>query len=441
MRKTIVTSEVIVLGRQGEDGANKVLFPVRGWKELYGDGQFVVTALRPDENDPYPVTTHIYEEDDPNVTRCGVFVEWIVGSADVEIPGRGKVELAYYTSDDVRVKSVVYHTVIYDSLGQNSLTPPEPWESWVDDVREAGADAIQAAEDAAASAEGAAQSADDARDAADDAERYAESAATAVSTAFGQITATATTLSPGSSATASFNPSTKVMHFGIPKGDPGSGGGGDLFVAEFGINVEHPTTLAEIRAAVAAGKVVYAKYDSAGYYAPLAFVNENGATFITYGPERDLPLDYSEMCVMVCDSYNGWTIHILNVGDNAFVAVKDSTTFGQVYAAYNAGKTIFAKDATNNRLYVLVEYVHNNYVNRFTFTGAKGSWDWGPAIGELILEEGDGWTAGGDTLLEKKGVISVGNYEYEVQRKALAITENGVTTTYYVADITTSLVH
>ena len=225
MRKTIVTSEVIVLGRQGEDGANKVLFPVRGWKELYGDGQFVVTALRPDENDPYPVTTHIYEEDDPNVTRHGVFVEWIVGSADVEIPGRGKVELAYYTSDNVRVKSVVYHTVIYDALGQNSLTPPEPWQNWVDDVREAGADAIQAAEDAAASAEGAAQAADDARDAAGDAERYAESAATAVSGAFSQITATATTLSPGSSATASFNPSTKVMSFGIPRGQDGGGGG------------------------------------------------------------------------------------------------------------------------------------------------------------------------------------------------------------------------
>lgn len=344
MRKTIVTSEVIVLGRQGEDGANKILFPVRGWKELYGDGQFVVTVQRPDENDPYPVSS----------TLVGMFVEWIVGSADVEIPGRGKVELAYYTSDDVRVKSVVYHTVIYDALGQNSLTPPEPWQNWVDQVREAGADAIQAAEDAAASAEGAAQAADDAREAADDAERYAESAATAVSGAFSLITATATTLSPDSPATASFNPSTKVMSFGIPKGDPGSGGGG---------------------------------------------------------------------------------------GDDIFVAVKDTTTFSEVYAAYIAGKTIFAKDATYNRIYVLVEYVHNNYVNRFTFTGAKGSWDWGPAIGELILEEGDGWSVGGDTLLEKKGVISVGNYEYEVQRKALAITENGVTTTYYVADITTNAVH
>lgn len=292
MRKTIVTSEVIVLGRQGEDGANKVLFPVRGWKELYGDGQFVVTALRPDENDPYPITTHIYEENDGlPIARRGVFVEWIVGSADVEIPGRGKVELAYYTSDDVRVKSVVYHTVIYDSLGQNSLTPPEPWKSWVDDVREAGADAIQAAEDAESAATRAEDAADLAEDYADAAEEAAQNAQGAVSTAFGQITATATTLSPGSSATASFDPSTKVMHFGIPKGDPGSGGGTS---------------------------------------------------------------DYDDL---------------------------------------------------DNR----------PKINSVTLTGDKSS---------------------ADLSLESRGKITIGTTEYTVTRKALAITENGVTTTYYVADIT-----
>lgn len=293
MRKTIVTSEVIVLGRQGEDGANKVLFPVRGWKELYGEGQFVVTALRPDENDPYPVTTHIYEESDPNpvVSRRGVFVEWIVGSADVEIPGRGKVELAYYTSDDVRVKSVVYHTVIYDALGQNSLTPPEPWKSWVEDVREAGADAIQAAEDAEGAATRAEDAADLAEDYADAAEEAAQNAQGAVSTAFGEITATATTLSPGSSATASFDPSTKVMNFGIPKGDPGSGGGTS---------------------------------------------------------------DYDDL---------------------------------------------------DNR----------PKINSVTLTGNKSS---------------------ADLSLESRGKITIGTTEYTVTRKALAITENGVTTTYYVADIT-----
>lgn len=349
MRKTIVTSEVIVLGRQGEDGANKVLFPVRGWKELYGDGQFVVTALRPDENDPYPVTTHIYEEDDPNVTRRGVFVEWIVGSADVEIPGRGKVELAYYTSDNVRVKSVVYHTVIYGALGQNSLTPPEPWESWVDDVREAGADAIQAAEDAAASAEGAAQAADDARDAADDASDAAENAAAAVSTAFGQITATATTLSPDSPATASFNPSTKVMSFGIPRGQDGGGGGGG-------------------------------------------------------GGE-----------------------------DNVFWATVGTTTHAEVGGAFNAGKMAFAKDENGN-VYMLVSHYIDMYHDVFKFVCPMVDYVT-PFLMVETLNENNQWDTSSQ-YLEREGRIRINYSDYIVSRVPLAITENGVTTTYYVADIT-----
>lgn len=38
--------------------------------------------------------------------------------------------------------------------------------------------------------------------------------------------------------------------------------------------------------------------------------------------------------------------------------------------------------------------------------------------------------------IEKMGNITIGGTEYAATRKALAITENGVTTTYYVADIT-----
>ena len=41
-----------------------------------------------------------------------------------------------------------------------------------------------------------------------------------------------------------------------------------------------------------------------------------------------------------------------------------------------------------------------------------------------------------DLILEARGKITVNNVEYLVQRKALTITNNGVTTTFYVADIT-----
>ena len=330
MRKTIVTSEIIVLGRQGEDGANKVLFPVRGWKELYGDGQFVVTVQRPDENDPYPVSSAL----------VGMFVEWIVGSADVEIPGRGKVELAYYTSDNVRVKSVVYHTVIYDALGQNSLTPPEPWQSWVDAVEEAGADAIQAAEDAEDARDDAKDYRDEAQEYASDAEGYkndaqtaAQNAQGAVSTAFSQITATATTLSPGSSATASFDPSTKVMSFGIPRGQDGGPDG--IFWAEYGV-----TSYADVKAAIDAGK---------------------------------------------------------------YVVVRKNDRVGILISITNPFLIFAAPFATRN--YIVFLYSNNT------------------------------WTET-EYIYEQQGKITVGSTEYTPTRKALAITENGVTTTYYVADIT-----
>lgn len=41
-----------------------------------------------------------------------------------------------------------------------------------------------------------------------------------------------------------------------------------------------------------------------------------------------------------------------------------------------------------------------------------------------------------DLSLETRGKITISGTEYSVTRKPLAITENGITTTYYVADIT-----
>lgn len=56
-----------------------------------------------------------------------------------------------------------------------------------------------------------------------------------------------------------------------------------------------------------------------------------------------------------------------------------------------------------------------------------------PQIGGVTLT---GNKTASDLSLETRGKITIGGTEYAVTRKALAITENGVTTTYYVADIT-----
>lgn len=202
MRITIASSQAIEIGRKGENNVNKVIFPVYGWAELYGDGAFSVIHQRCTDNDPYPVVT----------TTTDKFVEWVITSTDVDVVGKGKCELRYIDSNGMRVKSVVYETITRDSLGNNSLEPPEPWETWVDNVVDAGTNALEAAD----AAQGYAEAAQEA----------ATNAESAVSTAFGQITASATTLAPGSSATASFNPTSKVLSLGIPRGADGSGGGG-----------------------------------------------------------------------------------------------------------------------------------------------------------------------------------------------------------------------
>ena len=71
-------------------------------------------------------------------------------------------------------------------------------------------------------------------------------------------------------------------------------------------------------------------------------------------------------------------------------------------------------------------------------TGSGGSSDYNdldnkPQINGITLS---GNKSASDLSLETRGKITISGTEYVVTRKALAITENGITTTYYVADIT-----
>lgn len=74
----------------------------------------------------------------------------------------------------------------------------------------------------------------------------------------------------------------------------------------------------------------------------------------------------------------------------------------------------------------------------FTRPGGSGSSDYDdltdkPQINGVTLE---GNKTSAQIGVETRGKITIGGVEYAVTRKSLAITENGVTTTYYVADIT-----
>lgn len=123
--------EEIKLGRRGENRARKVVFDVLGkWREGYGEGVASLIVQRNGDAHPYPVT--LTEED-------GALV-WLVSSADTAVAGEGAAELRYTVGDTV-VKSQIYKTRVRETLEDSGETPPPGYQSWVDEVLQAAADA------------------------------------------------------------------------------------------------------------------------------------------------------------------------------------------------------------------------------------------------------------------------------------------------------------
>lgn len=123
--------EEIKLGRRGENQARKVVFDVLGkWREGYGEGVASLIVQRNGDAQPYPVT--LTEED-------GALV-WLVSSADTAVAGEGAAELRYTVGDTI-VKSQIYKTRVRETLEDSGETPPPAYQSWVDEVLQAAADA------------------------------------------------------------------------------------------------------------------------------------------------------------------------------------------------------------------------------------------------------------------------------------------------------------
>lgn len=158
---TVKTNAPIVIGRQGENEAQKIVWEniISSWKALYGDGIFQLFAIRAEDNLPYPIVT---EESGDNIV-------WTVNNADTAQVGKGKCELSFYVND-VLAKSQSWTTIVGTSItGDGSVDPPEPYEDWVERVLKAAAEA-QAAQKAAEEAQGKAEQAES------DAEQYAVNA-------------------------------------------------------------------------------------------------------------------------------------------------------------------------------------------------------------------------------------------------------------------------
>ena len=130
------------LGRQGENLARQIVFDIREWESLYGPGAAELVCQRPDDPVPYPVA----------VKREGSLVLWNITARDTaRTGGYGRCELRYLVGEVV-AKSRVWKTWAEPAMEPAGEAPPEPQQSWVDQVLEAGAQAVRAAERAELSA-------------------------------------------------------------------------------------------------------------------------------------------------------------------------------------------------------------------------------------------------------------------------------------------------
>lgn len=121
------------LGHQGENEAQRIVW--RGladsWERLYGEGIFALTVLREGDSAPYPASLKSENGD----------VIWTLSNADTAKAGEGMAELTY-TVGGMIAKSRTWRTVVEPSLSAKGTTkPPAAYQSWVDEVLQAAADA------------------------------------------------------------------------------------------------------------------------------------------------------------------------------------------------------------------------------------------------------------------------------------------------------------
>ena len=122
----------IPLGRQGENNAQKVIWPgvADSWARLYGKGVFALKVQRQGDDAMYPA----------NVTSENGDVVWVLSNADTAKVGDGIAILEYRVGSTV-AKSRAWRTVTEWSPGDETAEPPEAYQSWVDKVLAAGATA------------------------------------------------------------------------------------------------------------------------------------------------------------------------------------------------------------------------------------------------------------------------------------------------------------
>ena len=169
----------IPIGYVGENGVTQVQLDFSAWKEAYGEGQVGLEIMRNGDTIPYMAVLQI----------DGTTAIWTVTDVDTGAKGVGVAGYTYTIGDNLK-RSAVFPFFVGRDVNGDPGARPEPYESFIDQMRRILADsqaaqaAAEAAQSAAEAAEGSAETAQAAAESAkDSASERAEDAETAKNSA------------------------------------------------------------------------------------------------------------------------------------------------------------------------------------------------------------------------------------------------------------------
>lgn len=138
--KVITNNRPILLGKSGENEATLIKFPINVFFPFVNATSFSLVHQRHGDVAPYPCV----------ISQGEGFINWSINSADVANQGNGVAQLTAYNEEGLVAKTVVFTTVVTDSLGY--VAPPAPQTAWVDQVAGYARTAEQAATQASEAA-------------------------------------------------------------------------------------------------------------------------------------------------------------------------------------------------------------------------------------------------------------------------------------------------
>lgn len=175
----------VTLGRVGENGVSRLVMDVSDWERAFPGGILALFMERPD----HARYNAVVEQ-----TNAG----WahILTAADLEITGRGYIQMQWLAGAQVK-RSQIVNTYVLSSMGSLDSPPSPPEQGYLEQMAAIGAQAALDADRAEAAADG-----------------------------LSGMGARAVTLDAGSDATVEVTEGPdggKTLVFGIPRGEAGGG--------------------------------------------------------------------------------------------------------------------------------------------------------------------------------------------------------------------------